>query len=67
MTLNKNILIGAGAIVAGLYLAKRAKDNGKIVPLIGRFIPSKPAPKPVTESNFSNANYRQSISDTWEY
>lgn len=38
--MNKNLVIGGGAIALGLFLAYRAKQKGKQVPLIGKFIPS---------------------------
>jgi len=46
--MNKNILIGVGLIGLGIYLASRAKKQGKVVPFIGRFVGGKnttPAPK----------------------
>jgi hypothetical protein len=38
--MNKNILVGGGVIAVGLFLAYRAKKKGKVVPFIGRFIPT---------------------------
>lgn len=38
--MNKNVLIGGGVAALGLFLAYRAKKKGKIVPIIGRFIPT---------------------------
>tara|TARA_R110000803_G_scaffold136813_1_gene203744 strand:- start:7752 stop:7877 length:126 start_codon:yes stop_codon:yes gene_type:complete len=38
--MNKNIIVGGGLIVAGIFLAYRAKKKGKVVPFIGRFIPT---------------------------
>jgi hypothetical protein len=46
--MNKNIIIGIGLVGAALFLANRAKKQGKIVPFIGRFVGGKnttPAPK----------------------
>lgn len=44
--MNKNIMIGGGIIALGGFLAYRAKQKGKHVPFIGKFIPS-PKPKAV--------------------
>lgn len=45
--MNKNIIVGGGIIALGLLLAVRAKRKGKVVPFIGRFLPSrKAAPAP---------------------
>lgn len=38
--MNKNTLIGVGVIGLGIFLAFRAKKQGKVVPIIGRFIPA---------------------------
>ena len=38
--MNKNIMIGGGVIALGIFLAYRAKKNGKTVPFIGKFLPS---------------------------
>jgi len=63
--MNKNILLGAGLLVLGVVLAKRAKDKGKDVPFIGRFIPSASydaANTPATPASFSGAD-----SGDWNY
>lgn len=39
--MNKNTLIGVGVIGLGVFLAVRAKRQGKIVPVIGKIIPAK--------------------------
>ena len=39
--MNKNIIVGVGLIAAGLFLAKRAADKGKIVPFLGKIFPPK--------------------------
>lgn len=36
---DKNVLIGVGVIGLGVFLAYRAKKNGKTVPFIGSFVP----------------------------
>tara|TARA_R110000787_G_scaffold11722_12_gene38510 strand:+ start:742 stop:873 length:132 start_codon:yes stop_codon:yes gene_type:complete len=41
--MNKNLMIGGGIAALGLYLAYKAKQQGKIVPFIGKFIPSPTA------------------------
>jgi hypothetical protein len=38
--MNKNLMIGGGVIALGLFLAFRAKKQGKTVPFIGKLIPS---------------------------
>jgi hypothetical protein len=48
--MNKNVLIGVGLIGAGLFLAKRAADNGKIVPVLSKVFPPKPQSAPSTAS-----------------
>lgn len=37
--MNKDIMIGSGVILLGLFLAYRAKKNGKVVPVVGMVIP----------------------------
>ena len=41
MKISKNVLIGVGSIALGLYLAKRAIDNGKRVPILSSVIKPK--------------------------
>jgi hypothetical protein len=41
MAINKNLIIGGGVVLVGLFLAYRAKQNGKSVPIIGNLIPTK--------------------------
>lgn len=63
--MNKNILVGVGLVGLGLFLAKRAKDKGKDVPFIGRFIPSASydaANTPAPPASFSGAN-----AGSWNY
>lgn len=38
--MNKNVMIGGGVIALGLFLAYRAKKQGKVVPFIGKVIPA---------------------------
>ena len=38
--MNKNVMIGGGVVALGLFLAYRAKKNGKVVPFIGKFLQS---------------------------
>ena len=44
--MNKSIMIGGGIVALGLFLAVRAKKQGKAVPFIGKFIPVKATPAP---------------------
>ena len=67
MKLNSNIILGAGLILGGLALAKSAKNKGKLVPIIGGFIPSVLVNDTPKSENFSGFNYRDSISRTWEH
>jgi hypothetical protein len=48
--MNKNVIIGVGLIGVGLYLAKRAADKGKIVPLLSVVFPPKPQLAPPSSS-----------------
>tara|TARA_R110002020_G_scaffold287979_1_gene503510 strand:- start:385 stop:522 length:138 start_codon:yes stop_codon:yes gene_type:complete len=41
---DKNLMIGLGVVGLGLFLAYRAKKKGKVVPFIGRFIPTSSTP-----------------------
>jgi hypothetical protein len=41
--MNKNVLIGVGLIGAGLFLAKRAADKGKVVPILSKVFPIEAA------------------------
>lgn len=53
MTIDKNIMVGAAVIGLGLFLAYRAKKQGKTTPIIGKLIPvAAPAPT----SKFSGAD-----------
>lgn len=38
--MNKNTLIGVGVIGLGVLLAVRAKRQGKVVPIIGKYVPT---------------------------
>lgn len=63
--MNKNIIIGVGLVGLGLYLASKAKKQGKVVPFIGRFVGGTtppPAPKEGA-SSFSGV----SASRSWDY
>jgi hypothetical protein len=51
--MNKNILIGVGLIGVGLFLAKRAADKGKEVPVLSMLFPPKPQVVQAA-SNFSS-------------
>ena len=63
--MNRNVLIGLGLVAAGIYLTQRAKSQGKIVPVIGKFIPSK-APKAAPAKGEINFSGYQKISREWE-
>jgi hypothetical protein len=58
--MNKNVLIGVGLIGAGLFLAKRAADKGKVVPILSKVFPPKPQLAPPT-SSFSGMSAK-----TWD-
>ena len=61
MNMNKNVMIGIALIGVGLFLAKKASDKGKVVPLLSKVFPPKPQVAPTT-SGFSGMT-----NDSWNY